>query len=182
MKFEPIDIILKNGKKVTIREATSHDAEKLIIAAKSYLRESDYLLSYDEEFNPTKKEEIAWIKSHDNINSLLLVTTYNKEIISTFNVTAFHYQKLSHVANLGISMTSEWRGMGLGSALFESMINWAKSKSNLEIITLEVFSANLPAIHLYEKYGFVKDGEKENYFKDKNGNYYNNILMSLKIK
>lgn len=182
MKFEPKHITLKNGKEVTIREATSTDAKALIVAAKCYLRESDYLLSYDDEFNPTKKEEIAWIKSHDNINSLLLVTTYNKEIISTFNVTGFHYKKMNHVAVLGISMTSEWRGVGLGSALFEYMIDWAKSRSNLEIITLEVFSENKPAIHLYEKYGFVKDGEKVNYFKDKSGNYYNNIQMSLKLK
>lgn len=182
MKFEPRDIILKNGKTVTIREAVSDDADELIVAAKCYLRKSEYLLSYDEEFNPTRKEEIAWIKSHDNINSLLLVATYNKKIISTFNITGFHYRKMKHVATLGISMMSEWRGIGLGNALFECMIDWAKSKSHLELITLEVFSENTPAIHLYEKYGFVKDGEKVNYFKDKSGNYYNNIQMSLRIK
>lgn len=182
MKFESVHIKLKNGKTVEIREATTRDTEALIVAAKSYLRTSDYLLSYDEEFNPSKKEEIAWIKSHDNINSLLLVATYNREIIATFNVTAFNYRKLRHVATLGISMMQEWRCTGLGSALMECMTGWAKTQSDLRIITLEVFSENKTAIRLYEKYGFIKDGEKKDYFIDKKGNYYNNTLMTLYIK
>lgn len=182
MKFLPIHIELKNGKTVEIREATTRDVEALIVAAKSYLRTSDYLLSYDEEFNPSKKEEIAWIKSHDNANSLLLVATYSKEIIATFNITAFSQRKLNHVATLGISTLEEWRGVGLGSILMECMTRWAKTQSGLEMITLEVFSENKHAICLYEKYGFVKDREKKDYFRDKKGNYYNNTLMTLYLK
>lgn len=182
MKITAKNIKLKNGLTVSIREATTRDAEELIVAAKCYLRSSDYLLSYDEEFNPTKREETAWIKSHDNANSLLLVATYDKEIIATFNITAFTQRKLRHVAVLGIGMKLEWRGAGLGSSLMECMIEWAKNHSGLEIITLDVFSDNKAAIHLYEKYGFVKDGEKKNYFRDKNGTYYNNTLMTLHLK
>ncbi len=182
MKFTPIHIELKNGKSVEIREATTRDAEALVVAAKCYLRTSNYLLSYDEEFNPTKKEEIAWIKSHDNVNSLLLIATYNKEIIATFNVTAFHYRKLRHVGTLGISILQEWRGVGLGSILMEYMTEWAKTRSGLKAIILEVFSENKHAISLYDKYGFVKDGEKKNYFIDKEGNCYDNTLMTLYIK
>jgi len=182
MKFSPQYIQLNNGPTVEIREATVRDAEELIAAAKCYLRTSDYLLSYEEEFNPTKKEETEWIKSHDNANSLILVAIYDKKIIATLNVIAFTYRKLNHVATLGIGMLPEWRGVGLGYAMMDSIIQWAKTKTGLKAITLEVFSENKAAIGLYEKCGFVKDGEKENYFMDKNGNYYNNTLMTLYLK
>lgn len=182
MKFAPINKILQNQRSVEIREATTKDAEELIVAAKCYLRTSNYLLSYDEDFNPTIKEEIAWVESHDNMNSLLLVATYNKAIIATLNVVAHSQRKVRHVAELGISMLIEWRGAGLGNALFECMLAWAKNKSNLEIITLEVYSDNEPAIHLYRKFGFEKTGEQVNFFKDKAGKYYNNTSMILYLK
>lgn len=181
-KFEQIDVQLKNGKTVCIREAVTKDAEALIVAAKSYLRTSEYLCSYDDEFTPSKKEQTGWVKAHDNVNSLLLIATYDKEIIATLNAAGFPNRKMRHVAALGISILKEWRGVGLGNVLFECMIAWARDKSPLAILTLDVFSANEPAIKLYEKYGFVKEGERKNYFKNKAGEYCNDVIMSLHLR
>ena len=181
MKFTPINICLKNGKTATIREAALEDAEALIRAAKLYLRTSEYLCSYEDEFNPTEEEEVAWIEAHQPENSLLLVATYNDEILSTFNATGFPNRRMSHVAVLGISILEEWRGIGLGKALFDSLIGWAR-KSSLELLVLEVFAENTNAIHLYEKYGFGVDGVRKNYFKDRDETYSDNVLMSLNVK
>lgn len=55
--------------------------------------------------------------------------------------------------------------MVYGSLLLEGLINKAKSSSIL--ITLEVNEKNLPAIHLYEKYGFEKVGIRKKYYDNK---------------
>lgn len=55
--------------------------------------------------------------------------------------------------------------MEFGSLLLEGLINKAKLSSIL--ITLEVNEKNLPAIHLYEKYGFEKVGIRKKYYDNK---------------
>lgn len=182
MRFEPITVKLKNGEEVLIREASIDDAEELIKAAKSYLRTSDYLCSYEDEFDPMIAEEINWIKSHQNANSLLLIATRENEILATFNATGFQNRRMRHVAVLGISILEEWRGLGLGSLLFENLIGWAKDNPFLEILVLETFSDNADALKLYKKFGFEIDGVRKNYFKGGKNKYSDNVLMSLNVK
>ena len=47
------------------------------------------------------------------------------------------------------------RGRGIGGELLESLIDIC-SELNLKTFTLEVNTKNEPAIHLYEKFGFVE--------------------------
>ena len=55
------------------------------------------------------------------------------------------------------------RNSGVGSALFSAIIDYAKS-NKVKKITLEVNENNLSAIHLYEKFGFVKIAERKKYY------------------
>ena len=69
---------------------------------------------------------------------------------------AKHYypRRMSHRAELGITvLMSEW-GKGLGNRLMETVIEYAKS-NGIEIIELAVKSNNERAIRLYKKYGFT---------------------------
>lgn len=70
------------------------------------------------------------------------------------------------------------RGRGIGTFAVTEMIKHAFYNLNLRRIELDVLENNLPAIRLYEKIGFVKEGVKResNY---KNGKYTNMILMAL---
>lgn len=79
---------------------------------------------------------------------------------------AKHYypRRMSHRAELGITvLMSEW-GKGLGNRLMETVIEYAKN-SGIEIIELAVRSDNERAIRLYEKHDFKEIGEYESYFK-----------------
>lgn len=182
MKFKPLDILLRNGKIVEIKEASVDDAQGLINAAKKYLKESDYLLSDEEEFNPTIEEEVSWIKSMDNDNSLLLVATYQDEILATFSLHGRQLKKVEHTAEIAIAILSQWQGFGLGTALFDAAISWCKTKSFLEILYLDVFSDNVGAYQLYTKMGFIEDGRRTDYYKTKSGQYIDSIMMSLDIR
>lgn len=56
----------------------------------------------------------------------------------------------AHIANIAVK--KDKRNLKIGSKLLEALIDEAKNKA--AFLTLEVNEQNLPAIHLYKKYGF----------------------------
>lgn len=72
----------------------------------------------------------------------------------------------------------ENRGKGIGTFAVKTMIEHAFNNLNLRRIELGVLENNHPAIHLYEKLGFIKEGikRKSNY---KNGKYISMVIMGL---
>jgi len=59
-----------------------------------------------------------------------------------------------------MGVLKEHRRQGLGTVLMERTIEEAKRKG-LERIELEVYASNTPAINLYEKWGFAREGVKK---------------------
>ena len=49
-------------------------------------------------------------------------------------------------------------GQGIATMLMQRLIDFAKNQAKVELISLEVRSDNVAAIHLYEKFGFQKYG------------------------
>ena len=69
---------------------------------------------------------------------------------------------------MNIVVKKSWRNQGVGNLLLSNLISLCK-KSNLSSLSLEVSENNLPAIHLYEKFGFKQIGVRKNYYHDKDG-------------
>ncbi|MFN8575752.1 MAG: GNAT family N-acetyltransferase [Candidatus Sericytochromatia bacterium] len=182
MKFQEQNFTLKNGKNIIIREAIVQDAESIIKLAKKCILDSEHLLMTVDEFNPTIEEEEKWIKSFiDNKNYLLLVATYNNEIIGNIDLTAINREKLKHNGIIGMEIEKEWRGLGLGYLLLDSLIKWVKQKSELSKINLDVFSSNENAIALYKKVGFIEEGRQSKFIKIKENEFVDNLIMGLEI-
>ena len=73
-------------------------------------------------------------------------------------------RRMNHRATLGLTVIkAEWNN-GIGTRLLEKVIGYAK-QHGIEIIDLEVRSDNVRAIHLYQKFGFVKIGTFPKYEK-----------------
>ena len=135
-----------------IREAAPKDAEKIIAYLAQVGGETD---------------------------SVLYVVWKNGEIIGDASLSGFP-RRMSHRAEFGISVVkSEW-GQGIGRALLQKCIMYAKEHT-IELINLEVRSDNIRAIHVYEKYGFRKIGTSPAYFKI-DGEYYDFDLMVLDLR
>ena len=62
-----------------------------------------------------------------------------------------------------IAVTKEARGRGIGKALVETLVAFAKDKS-LAFISLEVRQSNAPAIALYKKFGFEDMGKRKAFY------------------
>jgi len=76
-------------------------------------------------------------------------------------------------ASLGMSVAAAWRRRGVGTALIEAAIEWARAQ-NLDRLRLEVLADNAPAVALYRKLGFVEDSRRR-------GGRGEVVLMSLAL-
>jgi len=76
-----------------------------------------------------------------------------------------------------MNVRSDFRDIGIGKAMMDYMIDWAK-KNGYEKISLSVFSTNKRAINLYKKFGFEIEGAKKREIKI-DEEYVDEILMAL---
>ena len=181
-KFKPKKVELKNGKIVLIRQATILDAENLLNCIKQYVPQSDYIPKYEHEIKLTMKQEEDWISSFiTNDNSLLLVAEFDNLIIGNIDLTGSRREIMAHTAVIGMGMLEEWQNIGLGTMLLSSIIDWAKQNPILELIWLQVYTANVLGMNLYNKMGFQENGVLKNFFKQ-DGSYFDNLTMSMSVK
>jgi L-phenylalanine/L-methionine N-acetyltransferase len=75
-----------------------------------------------------------------------------------------HGSKQRHVADLGIMVSDDHQGRGVGRALMTALLDLADSQLGLVRVELEVASENLAAIRLYESLGFEREGLKRHAF------------------
>lgn len=76
-------------------------------------------------------------------------------IIATMNVGECHI--------LNVCIHPAYQNQGFGLQLIQYFLSRAK-ESDVGIVFLEVRRSNHPAIHLYQKLGFHKIGERKNYY------------------
>ncbi|MCX6804374.1 MAG: GNAT family N-acetyltransferase [Candidatus Diapherotrites archaeon] len=82
----------------------------------------------------------------------------------------------SHCAEFVIFVDENVRKLGVGSMLLEEIINAAKKK-NISRLELSVFEDNKPAIGLYEKFGFAREGLRMR-FLQRGNELFNEVLMA----
>src|SRR3984885_1502865 len=60
---------------------------------------------------------------------------------------------------IGMAVDRDWRGRGVGSALLQAAIDWARG-AGLHKLCLEVFPHNAAGIALYRRAGFAQAGRR----------------------
>ncbi len=82
------------------------------------------------------------------------------------------------VAEFGMMVDAAARGRGAGSALLSAGIDWAR-EHGAHKVALQVWPHNAPAIALYEKYGFQKEGLLRRHYRRRNGEQWDAVAMGL---
>lgn len=95
----------------------------------------------------------------NNDSSLFFVATENDEVIGYIGMSVVIDE--GYIFNVAVD--ENYRCKGVGSALIDSLVTYGK-KNNLCFITLEVRESNEKARSLYTKFGFIKVGERKNYY------------------
>jgi len=165
---------------ITIRQARPEDAEQVIALVHRITSEPGIsVLTGPGEFALTVEQEqqfFADCAAADN--ALYLVAEVEGQIVGLLSCRGGKRRAERHAATLGISVAREWRNQGVGSKLMARSIEWARSTGIVTRIELRVFTRNVAAIHLYEKYGFEFEGRlRRAAYRD--GEYQDNLVMAL---
>jgi L-phenylalanine/L-methionine N-acetyltransferase len=98
-------------------------------------------------------------------------------VIGHLNASREEGPMTRHVASLGMAVAPEWRGRGVGAALMQEVIRWAK-EVGVEKLALSVYPHNEAAMALYRKFGFKEEGRLTGHSKKSIG-YLDEIVMGL---
>jgi RimJ/RimL family protein N-acetyltransferase len=83
----------------------------------------------------------------------------------------------AHRGVLGMGVVPAWRGRGVGSRLIEAALGLARERYFVRI-ELEVYADNYPAIALYKKFGFVREGARRDAIAI-DGRYCDSIMLAI---
>ena len=136
---------------IVVQEMTLVDVESI----------SDILISdFDDFWNYNiLKEELESPNS-----KYIIAKTNDGEIIGFAGVKII----IDTADVMNIVVKKSWRNNSVGNLLLTNLVSICK-KLNLSSLSLEVNENNLPAIHLYKKFGFKQIGVRKNYYKGKDG-------------
>jgi ribosomal-protein-alanine N-acetyltransferase len=124
------------------------------------------------EVNPSPWKYETFLSSFE-VGHKGLICKHNSEIIGFIIFSPINPE--AHI--LSISVIKKIQSKGVGTLLLRSMLDQCKAM-NYKKIFLEVRTSNLQAINFYQKFGFIKDAIRDNYYTD---NSEDALLMSLSI-
>ena len=153
----------KDGRVVVIHDATEDDLQAIIDLWNRVASEGKYLATE----HVTDFQHRWFAQTIKGKTGLWVVSKIDARIVGACNVIPRGLggvNKSRHVLTSGMAVLKEYRGIGIGKALMNYVINWAKTQ-NYEKISLSVFSTNAPALNLYQKFGFKIEGVKKKEFK-----------------
>jgi len=104
-----------------------------------------------------------------------IVAVSDGAVIGHLGVEREHGAATEHVASLGMSVATEWRGRGVGAALLAEAFRWARW-AGVEKLALTVYPSNDAARALYAKFGFVEEGRLVGHSKKSYG-YDDEVVM-----
>ncbi len=87
-----------------------------------------------------------------------LVAVVDARVVGQLDLHIQQNPRRRHCAAIGMAVHDDYQGQGIGSALMTATIELADNWLGLRRIELSVYTDNAPAVHLYEKFGFVVEG------------------------
>jgi RimJ/RimL family protein N-acetyltransferase len=155
--FRPKSAVLRDGRTALLRRAVPGDAEAIIAHVNAIGAERVHIMTERISGSLHDERDLIRKRNSDQRSELFIVAVIGREIVGTADFSRGRPSKNRHVAELGIALRKEVRGLGLGVAMMEAGIRWARSVG-IRKLTLGVFATNHPARALYRRLGFTVEG------------------------
>ncbi|HUK44146.1 MAG TPA: GNAT family protein [Gaiellaceae bacterium] len=163
-----------------IRAAVPGDAESLVSLAIAVAGEKEGWLIADARWR-TVGEERRYIRTlQRHPDATLLVADVEGELVGRLSLMRDPHPASSHVADLGVMVAAGHRRSGIGTALMEAAEAWA-ARAGVTKLELHVFPHNRPAITLYEKLGYEREGLRRQHYARSDGGFSDVLLMAKQL-
>lgn len=159
-----------------IRRATGSDAEGIVAILRQIVSERVYS-AIDDPWSVD--EERSYLESLSPREAVHVAVADDGRIIGfqTLDRWSPTLNSMAHVAQLGTFLLPEWRGCGVGTALFSTALAFGR-KSGYSKIVIQVRASNQSALAFYERLGFRPCGRLKRQVRV-NGQVDDEILMEI---
>lgn len=161
-----------------IREARPEDAPLLAAAERAIASIPGKLASRpDEIVDDDLRKKIVDLDARRG--GLYLVAEHAGMVVGHAFLEPLSLAVTSHVVRLTLAVHEGHQRQGVGRALMNALLRWARSNPRVEKVELQVRSSNEPAIALYRSLGFVEEGRKTRRLKIGPNEYLDDVYMAL---
>jgi RimJ/RimL family protein N-acetyltransferase len=165
-----------------IRPAHPRDAGALVELAQDVAAEPEGWLISDGGWR-TAADERRYLKAirryRDAAVFVAELTEDRDAIVGRMSLGRDPHPASRHVADLGLMVAADARRQGIGRALLEQAVAWAR-EVGVRKLELHVFPHNDAAIALYEGFGFEREGYRKAHYR-RGRDFVDAILMAYDI-
>jgi RimJ/RimL family protein N-acetyltransferase len=159
-----------------VRTAQREDVDGVVSLVEAVAEERQHILTeppIDRERRAQQfRETVASADAH------VFVAAADGKVVG--ELSAFRHTSAGPTT-IGMAVAKAWRGQGVGSALMEACVEWAR-EARVHKLSLEVFPWNEPAIALYRKFGFVEEGRLRKHYRRQSGELWDVLVMGLVLE
>ncbi len=151
-------IATKSGKKLTVRLPDQADLQQVLTYINDLIAEDTYIIMSGEPVTELEENNYlaTLLKEIDQKQVAAFYVFDGDKLVANCQIKK-RQRRLSHIGDFGITVAKEYRQDGVGSQLMSMLLEEAKN-IGVKIVTLEVFSNNERACHVYQKMGFTEFG------------------------
>jgi len=166
----------KDGRKFILRVPTMNDLSTYLDFINELVREGAEIEQSEEQTYEKEgeylKEKLEKIVSGDEISVSAFL---NDKLVGDAEIVRNPGRSFT-TGTLGISLLEGYRDIGLGTEMMKILLEKAK-EAGYRMVILSVYADNSRAIHLYEKFGFVRAGTIPKYAHFEDRGFVDSITM-----
>lgn len=169
------------SRDLVVRPADPGDAEQLTRLAEAVSAEPEaWLITTDGEWRSVGDERryLKAVRRYPHA-AVIVAERGDGTVVGRLSLARDTHPASAHVADLGLMVARDARRQGVGWALLEAAVEWARG-AGVRKLELHVFPWNEPAIRLYERFGFEREGFRKGHY-HRAGEDVDAILMAYRL-
>lgn len=167
------------AERLVIRAAHPRDAALLVSLAEDIAAEPEGWLISDGGWRTVLDERRYLRALRRYSDAAVFVAEAEDGIVGRLSLGRDPHPASRHVADLGLMVAASHRRRGIGRALLERSVSWARD-AGVRKLELHVFPHNEAAIALYEDFGFRREGYRKAHYRRGRG-FVDAILMAYDV-
>ena len=165
---------------VAIRPARPEDAAQLVALGVAVGSEEGAWLLNTNGWR-TVADERRYLRALKRYpHAAVFVAEADGELVGRLSLSRDQHPASQHVADVGLMIGAAHRRRGIGRALLEQALVWAR-EAGVRKVELHVFPWNEPALKLYDAFGFEREGLRRDHYR-RGDEYVDAILMAYRVE
>ncbi|MDY7231053.1 GNAT family N-acetyltransferase [Hyalangium rubrum] len=186
----PVEVTLRDGRNCLIRPAAPEDFVGLFELERAIVRARHGVVKHEDEL-PGDVASYADVQVRAGLaatdgSACQLVAELEGRVVGEASILRLRFRMVNHVGVLGIGVLPGAQGLGIGRAMIEHLLAWARSHRDADgggvrKVELGVRADNLKAVELYRALGFVVEGTRRGLVRADDGTFVDSLSMALFI-